>query len=88
MLIQAEPVIQSIESALAKVVENETYLIVLPHPSTTTFDQSVALARSSYDHLIFVSGRYEGIDHRVQLWCEREHKDHFVRISLGSFVLL
>lgn len=88
MLIQAEPVIQSIEQALDTVQEDETYRIVLLSPSETVFDQSVALERSSYDHLIFISGRYEGIDHRVQLRCEREQADCFVRASLGSFVLL
>lgn len=88
MLLQAEPVIQSIEQALEHVKEGETYCIIMPHPSEMVFDQSVALERSSYDHIIFINGRYEGIDHRVQLRCEREHGDHFVRISLGSFVLL
>lgn len=88
MLIQAEPVIQSIEQALLSVQEGETYLIVFPSPSEVVFNQSTALQWSSYDHLMFINGRYEGIDHRVQLRCEREHPDHFVRISLGSFVLL
>lgn len=88
MLIQAEPVIQSIEQVLSYVQEDETYLIIFPSPSETVFNQSTALEWSSYDHLIFINGRYEGIDHRVQLRCEREHADHFVRISLGSFILL
>jgi tRNA (guanine37-N1)-methyltransferase len=88
MLIQAEPVIQAIEQALATVGEHETYLIVFPSPSESVFDQSHALQRSSYDHIIWINGRYEGIDHRVQLWCEREHGERFIRLSLGSFVLL
>jgi hypothetical protein len=26
----------------------------------------------AYDEVIYICGRYEGIDHRVKVWCENE----------------
>jgi tRNA (guanine37-N1)-methyltransferase len=41
-----------------------------------------------YTDIILICGRYEGIDHRVELWCQQEFGNHFSKISLGQFVTL
>lgn len=87
MLIKAEPMIQAVESVLASI-KSHSYQIIMPSPSKEVFDQSHALSLSSYEHLIFVCGRYEGIDHRFELWCMQHHAHAFRKLSLGQFVLL
>ena len=62
--------------------------IIMVGPSKTIFNQQIAHDLSDYDHLIFLCGRYEGIDHRVKLRCQNELGDNFCEISLGQFVTL
>jgi len=69
-------------------VRSKKFLIILPHPSQDVFNQSHAHDRSEYSHLLFVCGRYEGIDERVWLWLQKNFPDHVVRVSLGQFVTL
>ena len=54
---------------------------VLLSPQGKLFDQQMAQEYSKLDHLILISGRYEGIDERV--------KDHLVdeELSIGNYVL-
>jgi tRNA (guanine37-N1)-methyltransferase len=87
MLIQAEPVIQAIEAAMS-MIDSVSYLIVFLGPHERVFDQSMALQWSSYEHIIRVSGRYEGIDHRALLWCQQQYPKQTIELSLGQFVLL
>ena len=62
--------------------------IILVWPSKTTFNQQISHDLSEYAHLIFICGRYEGIDHRVKLRCQNEFGENFCEISLGQFVTL
>lgn len=75
--------------------------LIMVWPSKTVFNQQIAHDLSVYDHLIFICGRYEGIDHRVNLRCEREFcqdfwsfqdqkscETTFCELSLGQFVTL
>jgi tRNA (guanine37-N1)-methyltransferase len=60
-------------------------VVIVPTPSGELFTQAVAEELSSASHLVFVCGRYEGIDQRVvddaaARWPVRE-------LSLGDFVL-
>lgn len=87
MLLQAEPIIRSIEHCL-HTIWSDSYHIVMPAPSQEVFVQTDALSWSSLDHLIFVCGRYEGIDHRLDLRIDAYHANHRSRKSLGRFVLL
>ncbi len=64
------------------------FLIIIPHPSQDVFNQSHAHTWSEYSHLLFICGRYEGIDERVWLWLQKNFPDHVVRVSLGQFVTL
>lgn len=87
MLMKAEPLIKAVESVL-ETFNSSSYQVIMPSPSTDVFDQRHALSLSSYEHLIFVCGRYEGIDHRFEVRCQQYHAQHFRKLSVGSFVLL
>jgi tRNA (guanine37-N1)-methyltransferase len=68
MVIQAEPVIKSIEKILSKktIVKAKTAIIFLS-PSGVQFDTGLATKFSKkYKDIIIVCGRYEGIDARVK----------------------
>jgi tRNA (guanine37-N1)-methyltransferase len=62
-------------------IKQKNSLVVLPDPAGKIFSQKAAAALAQKDHLIFICGRYEGIDQRF--------KDKYVdlEISLGDYVL-
>lgn len=76
------------ENTLDSTLWTLNFKIIIPHPSQDVFNQSHAHAWSEYSHLLFICGRYEGIDERVRLWLQKEFPDHVVRVSLGQFVTL
>ncbi len=79
MVIQAEPIIKAIQKAIGK---NKNYKIIFLSPSGKQFDTTVAKKiAQKIDHLIIISGRYEGIDERVNKVYKTE------KISIGPFVL-
>ena len=93
MLIKAEPIIESIKDTLSRFETQDLRLkkvkVVLLGPSKDIFTQETAHSLvDDYEHIIFICGRYEGIDHRVQLRCEKEFDDDFSVVSLGQFVTL
>lgn len=87
MLIKAQPVIDAVESQIAKY-QNSDFAILFPSPSQQTFQQKIAYGLSKKDHLIFVCGRYEGIDARFEQYCQQKYPEHFKKYSLGQFIVL
>ncbi|MBQ9500750.1 MAG: tRNA (guanosine(37)-N1)-methyltransferase TrmD [Lentisphaeria bacterium] len=76
MLMMAEPVVSAVES-----VKKEGSLVILTSPRGRVFDQALAEELAAQEHLIIVTGHYEGVDERaIQLAVDME-------ISLGDFVL-
>ncbi len=68
MVIQAEPVIKSIEKILSKktIIKTKT-LIVFLSPSGQQFDTELATKFSKkYKDIIIICGRYEGVDARIK----------------------
>jgi tRNA (guanine37-N1)-methyltransferase len=62
------------------VVKNKTVTIFLT-PQGKQFDQDMAMELAHYEHVLFVCGRYEGVDARVrEITNARE-------VSVGPFVL-
>lgn len=55
--------------------------VILTSPSGKVFTQKDAIRLSTYDHLIFLCGRYEGIDQRVEDCLVDE------TFSIGNYVL-
>lgn len=64
-----------------KATKRANSLVILPDPSGKKFDQSLATQLSTKEHLIFVCGRYEGVDQRFR----EKYVD--LEISLGDYVL-
>lgn len=71
-----------LEKAQSKVV------LIMPTPSGKVFNQQMAQDLSREDHLIFINGRYEGIDSRVVEYYKTDERIKEVKeISIGDYVL-
>src|SRR4051812_12703756 len=77
MVMKPEPLVAAIESARAWAPRA---IAILLCPQGKRFDQAKAQDLSQRSELIFVCGRYEGVDERV-----RNHVDE--QLSIGDFVL-
>lgn len=76
MLMTAQPIFDAIKS-----VQKENSHILFPSPSGKTLTAEKAENLSTYDHLIFICGHYEGIDQRIIDIFQPEE------ISIGDYVL-
>ncbi len=86
MIMRAEPVLKAVDKALSKISKNKTkkpkVKIIFFSPSGKMFDTDYAKATTSkYTDVIMISGRYEGIDARVQKILKPED------VSIGNYVL-
>ena len=76
MVLKPEPL-----SAALDFVDGRRKRVIYPSPSGTAFNQEQALRLSQYDELVFICGRYEGIDQRIiDLYVDEE-------ISIGDYVI-
>lgn len=79
MLIRPEPLAAAIEEVKEKIPNLK---IIYLTPKGKTFNQTVAKEFSKTENILFICGRYEGIDQRIiDLYVDRE-------ISLGNFVTM
>ncbi|TDU64514.1 tRNA (guanine37-N1)-methyltransferase [Prosthecobacter fusiformis] len=76
MLLRPEPLFAALEK-----VHTEKARVILMSPAGKRFDQAAAQRLAGEEHLVFLSGHYEGMDQRVV--------DHWVdeELSLGDYVL-
>ncbi len=74
MVLQAEPVVASIEKVKAGG------RVLLLSPAGRRFDQVMARELAAEEQVVLVCGRYEGVDERVMDWVDEA-------VSLGDFVL-
>jgi len=89
MLLKAEPLIQAIEHSITTWTDGKNFRVCMVKPSPQVFTQHTAIAWAQEDvPTIFVSGRYEWIDHRVSLWWIQTYPDQWHEVSIGQFVLL
>lgn len=77
MVMRPEPLVEAVES----IQRSGKSRVIMMTPSGAPFTQTKAQELSSLDHLIFICGRYEGMDERVKTCLEPEE------ISLGDFIL-
>src|SRR2546430_11647694 len=61
MLLKPEPIFEAVES-----LARETTRVVLLSPSGRTFNQAITRELAGFDHLLLISGPYEGVDERVR----------------------
>lgn len=76
MVLKAEPLARALDS-----VDGRKKRVIYPSPSGIIFDQKQAGRLSEYDELVFICGRYEGIDQRIiDMYVDEE-------ISIGDYVI-
>src|SRR3990167_1323657 len=82
MVLKIEPIWKAVQflKRKAKSVKRKTRTILLSAKGKT-FDQKKAQQLAKYDQLIFICGRYEGVDERVAKYVADEE------ISIGNYVL-
>ena len=80
MLLKSEPLMKAIDDATSKFDRSESKIIYLS-PKGKPFTQKIAESLALEKNIIFICGRYEGIDQRII--------DHYVddEISIGDYVL-
>ena len=80
MLLKSEPLMKAIDDATSKFDRSESKIIYLS-PKGKPFTQETAETLALEINIIFICGRYEGIDQRII--------DHYVddEISIGDYVL-
>ena len=76
MLLKPEPIFEAVES-----LAGEGTQVILLSPAGRTFNQAIAQELAGREHLLLVSGHYEGFDERVR---EQLADDE---LSIGDYVL-
>jgi tRNA (guanine37-N1)-methyltransferase len=76
MLLRPEPLFAVLEK-----IQRPSAHVVFMTPQGQRFEQADARRLASHEHLIFLCGHYEGVDHRVvERWVDEE-------LSIGDYVL-
>ncbi len=80
MVMKCEPVFDAVEALVSRVPGRRPRILLMT-PQGRRFDQSLAEELAAESHLIFVCGRYEGVDERI--------REHLVtdEVSIGDYVL-
>src|SRR3954447_18353231 len=81
MVMLAEPVLRAVESIRGEQAPPPAPHVILTSPQGRRFDPGVAKELAAREWLVFLCGRYEGFDHRVQ---EALQPDE---ISIGDVVV-
>jgi tRNA (guanine37-N1)-methyltransferase len=84
MVMKPEPIFAAVESlgiAEKSVRDRTRETVILLSAQGTPFTQEVAREFATLERIVFICGRYEGVDERVtQMLCDRE-------LSIGDYVL-
>ncbi len=82
MVMYAEPILKAWEKAVGKKKDQKKVKTLIMSPRGTVFTQDLAKEYAKkYDHLVLISGRYEGIDARVLEILKAEE------VSVGDYIL-
>lgn len=81
MILQIEPIYEALQSIIQQNPDTKKH-IILTKAGANIFNQDKAIALGeNFEHIIFICGRYEGIDARVEQYlCDES-------LSIGQFVL-
>jgi tRNA (guanine37-N1)-methyltransferase len=84
MVLSAEPVLRAAEKAITQAQKKykvkKTVSIFLT-PDGTPFTQEMAKLLAAYDHVLFLCGRYEGMDERVPQILKAK------KVSIGPYIV-
>ena len=84
MVLKPEPIFEAVESIRSGIPlekEGTELSVILLTPQGRLFGQKIAQELSRYSHLMFICGRYEGVDERVHQYLATDE------ISIGDYVL-
>lgn len=82
MVMAAEPILKAWQKAVGRKQNKRKIKTLIMSPRGTQFTNGLAKKYAKqYDHLVLISGRYEGIDHRVKKALNAEE------VSVGDYVL-
>jgi tRNA (guanine37-N1)-methyltransferase len=83
MVLRPDVMVKAIEKLRTKASRSKTKKprVILLTPQGQKFDQAQARRLAQYDHLLFISGRYEGFDERIRSFVDEE-------LSIGDYVLM
>jgi len=82
MVLQAEPILKAFDKVNKKIKEKKRIKVILFSAKGEMFNQKMAYNwAKKYKEIIFITGRYEGIDERVSKALKAEE------ISIGPYVL-
>ena len=82
MVMKAEPIIKAWEKAVGRKKDQKKVKTLIMSPRGQAFSQARAKEYvKKYDHLVLISGRYEGIDARVKQALKAEE------VSVGDYIL-
>jgi tRNA (guanine37-N1)-methyltransferase len=76
MLLKPEPIFEAVESLV-----REGTRVILLSPAGRPFSQAIAQELAGLEHVLFVSGHYEGFDERVRQKLAQDE------LSIGDYVL-
>jgi tRNA (guanine37-N1)-methyltransferase len=79
MVLKPDPIFKAVEKVRPE--KSTTSRVILMDPRGTPFTQKKAHELKAFDQLIFIAGRYEGVDERVKQHLADES------ISIGPYVL-
>jgi tRNA (guanine37-N1)-methyltransferase len=80
MVMQAEPILKAWSKAVGRKKTTKVKTLIMS-PRGKRFNTKMAKRLAKYDHLVLISGRYEGIDSRVKKTLNAEE------VSVGDYVL-
>ncbi len=82
MVLQAEPILKTFTKVEKSIKKGKKTKVVIFSAKGKFFNQKIAYDwANKYDDIIFITGRYEGIDERVKIALKAEE------ISIGPYVL-
>jgi len=82
MVMSAEPILRAWQKAVGRKRDQAKVKTLIMSPRGTEFTQDSAKKYAKkYDHLVLISGRYEGIDGRVKQALNAEE------VSVGDYIL-
>ena len=76
MLLKPEPIFEAVET----IAKDRTRVILLS-PAGRTFNQAIASELAELEHLLLISGHYEGFDERIRAQLAQDE------LSIGDYVL-
>lgn len=81
MVMKFEPIQKAVHAIKRRATRKEKSRVILFSTRGKKFDEKAAQRLSKYEQLIFICGRYEGVDERVAKYVADEE------ISIGDYVL-